>query len=214
MKIKEEVLASVIGMLLTDGGISVISKNKLEVFLTSNSEALRESFKQNLQILFPNLNLKFQTVHGRTVKKIRVCSREVGVEFLKFSTTFRTRPCNTFPVCPKFRGVPERAVPHECNSLNGFPPATLPSFIINGTPAVKRVALRSAMTCDGGIEFHKIVHNGKEYLQRRLLLRCHNPNLLGQWERVFVACGFKITKTINEIRITGKKNNLKSSETK
>ena len=201
---KEEVLASTIGLLLTDGGISVWGKKQLEVFLTSNSQALRNLFEKNIKQLFPERKLKFQTINGKTVKKIRICDKEVGRKLLEFSPTFRTRRCDVFPTCPRLRGLPQRGVCRECKPINGFPPVKIPEFIKEGSIELKRTILRVAMSCDGGIEFHEIVQKRRRNLQRRLFLRCHNPNLLQEWEKIFNDCGFKVTKTKNEIRITGK----------
>lgn len=197
---KEVTLALIVGMLLTDGGISVVGNGGLEIFLSNNSESLKKFFADNLKKLFQDKKLNFKTTHG----KIKLYSKEIAEEFLKLSPTFRTRPCNVPPFCPKWTGHPEKAVPHECNSLNGFPPARIPEFVMNGSIEVKGVALKAAMSCDGGIEFHKIKQNNKEYLQRRLVFRCHNPNLLSQWKKLFLDCGFKVTETKNELRITGK----------
>jgi hypothetical protein len=204
MKEKDKDLAMLIGLLLGDGGISVISKNRFEIFLTSNSRALRESFRKCLENIFPEKKLRFEEISNKTVKKIRICDKEIGEQLLSFSPTFRTRPCNTFPICPMLKGKPEKAVCRECRPINGFPPVKIPEFIANGSPELKRLIVKGVMSCDGGIEFHPIKNGIKVNFQRRLFLRCHNPFLLAQWRKIFEDLGFDTTITKNEIRISGK----------
>ena len=199
-------LATLIGLLLTDGGVSKMSKNRFEIFLASNSEGLRNKFESSMQICF-DVD-RFYTINGETVCKIRAIEEVAGLELLKLSPTFRTRPCDVYPTCPKKTGNAERAIPHKCNSLNGYPPTRVPDFIMEGSVEIKRESLKAAISADGGVEFHTL-SKGIKYLQRRLLLRCHNPNLIKQWRILFEDCGFEVTETKNEIRITGVKQFLK-----
>lgn len=203
----EQHLASLIGMLLTDGGVSKISKNRFEIFLASNSKGLRNEFELDMREHF-GVD-RFYTIHGKTVCKIRAVEESAGLQLLRLSPTFRTRPCNVYPFCPKMLGKELKTIPHECNSLNGYPPTKVPNFIMEGPLKTKRTALRSAMSGDGGVEFHEIFVGHKKYLQRRLIFRCHNPNLKIQWKKLFEDCGFNITETKNEIRISGIEQLLK-----
>jgi len=197
-----EKLIPTITLLLTDGGISRISKNSLEIFLTTNSKELQEIFIKNLTENFGKI--KFTIVPNGTVTKIRVCNKKIGEILLGLSNSFRTRACNTFPVCPKLKGEMKKLPCKKCKPINGFPPTKIPEVIMDGNQLQKRLALKIAMSADGGVEFHLVKQNGKIRWQRRLFLRCHNPNLKQQWKKLFEDCGFTITETDNEIRISGK----------
>ncbi len=195
-------LVSVITLLLTDGGISRLSENSYEIFLTSNSKSIRELFKIEMNEIFGK-KLDFKEIKSSTVTKVRICDVSIAKYLLKFSRSYRTRKCETYPICPKLKGVPEKAACRECKPINGYPPAEIPSIIKNGPLSRKKIAVKIAMSTDGGIEFHKIKVREKSYWQRRLFLRCHNPNLRKDWDKLIKDCGYNTTKTFNEIRISG-----------
>jgi len=203
----EKELATISALLLTDGGVSKISKNQWEIFVTSKSNEILKLFEKNIVKIFHKKTTRIINKNG--VIKSRVCDKKIGEILLKLSPSFRTRSCSKFPICPLMKGKQNKPC-KKCESQNGFPPVIIPDFILLGKDKeIRNLVIRVAMSTDGCIEFHENKLKNKQWFQRRLSFRCHNPNLLDQWSQLFRGLGFKIKKTEKEIRITGKDQLIK-----
>lgn len=199
----ETQLVRLIALLLTDGGISKASKNLYEIYITNNSNIILNMFEACIEDLFGKQ--KFYRYKFKTVKKVKITSKEIGIYLLKFSSSYRTRPCNTYPKCL------DKTLCRICRSINGYPPARIPKFILNGKIEIRQEFLKIAFSADGCIEFYENKNkknnkkSNKKSIQRRISLFCSNPYILKQFKTMIKKCGFNITFTKTEIRITGKK---------
>jgi len=190
-------LSRIVGFLLSDGGVSWASKNLYEIYLTNNSEVLLETFKKDIISLFGEQ--RFYEYQFKTVKKVKVISREISNVLFKLSPSFRKRRCYTYPKCNK-----NKKACLFCKQINGYPPVIIPDFIFSDNK-LKTEFLKVVFSADGCVEMHKCRKKQKtSFLQRRVSLSCYNPHLLSQYENLILSLGFNISKTKYEIRIAGK----------
>lgn len=204
----EMTLAQLIGILLTDGGVSKASKNLYEIYITNNSETLLNLFKVCICELFGQQ--KFYEYKSKTVRKVKFTSDRIAAFLFAFSSSYRTRRCDTYPRCSR---VEDRIPCSVCLPDEGYPPVKIPDFISNGTAEIKKKFLKVAFSAEGCVEFYenKYKNKAKTGLQRRVSLSCYNPNLLKQYSDMLKSLGYKISITKTEIRITGKEQLAKFS---
>ena len=96
--------AKIIAFLLTDGGITKTHFNRPKswrLHFTSTEMFLIKEFKQNLEILFGKQN--FWTSKPKRATTIYLNNSDIAEYYLQFSPTYRTKQCNSNPICPVLR---------------------------------------------------------------------------------------------------------------
>lgn len=171
----ETTLAQLVGILLTDGGVSKISKNLYEIYITNNSETLLQLFKDCISKIFGQQ--KFYEYKSKTVNKVKITSKEIADFLFNLSLSYRTRPCDTYPKCSRMKNKISCKL---CLPDNGYPPVKIPDFILNNNDELKREFLKVVFSAEGCVEFYenKYRYKNKTGLQRRVSLSCYNPRLL------------------------------------
>lgn len=200
-------LASFIGMLLTDGGISRDKRKKstYRFFFTNKCEGLIHVFRQSAQELFGDIN--FVTHKCTRAQHTHFTASKHALKLLSLTKSFRTKACRTHPVCPKFSGAD--AVCLECTAETGFPPTRIPDFVKTGALDVKSAFFRAAFSCDGTCVFVK----KKEYSARRVKLACKHPNLLQEYHDLLMSIGINNRLGKEELVIFGRENLKKFGDT-
>lgn len=164
---------NLIAYLLTDGGID----SQGRVYVASNSKAIIRDFKRQVTSAFGNQ--KFGFSKSRNAIQIRFSNNKIREELLSYSKSYRTRPCNVHPKCPKWRGNKSRSC--NCNPITGVPDAIVPKEIILADKEVKKQFLMRVFTADGGtcLTFRKRKErNNRIEIRRMIVLRCDHPILL------------------------------------
>jgi len=199
-------LVHLIGILLTDGGVSRLTKNLYETYITNNSEVLLKLFKECISKLFGHQ--KFYEYESKTVSKVKVVSNYIANFLFSLSLSYRTRPCDTYPKCRKSE---DHISCKSCEPENGYPPVRIPQFILKGKDKIKKEFLKVVFSAEGCVEFYENRYKSKNKvgLQRRVSLSCYNPHLLKQYSEILRSLGFKISITKTEIRIGGKNQLMK-----
>jgi intein/homing endonuclease len=101
MEIRKVEEAKIIAFLLTDGGITKTHYDRprsWRLHFTSKDEFLLQEFKENIEALFGRQN--FWTNNLRIGTQIYLNNSEIAEYFLQFSPTYRTKQCNSHPICP------------------------------------------------------------------------------------------------------------------
>jgi len=200
-------LAELSGMLLTDGGVTCVS-GKWRVHFTTTSDILEGRFKE-LVIKVLNRHPSKASTHSGTQQNASI--NKIINELHELSPTFRTKPCNHFPICPKLRGKHFQPC-SICNPIKinneMFPPAKIPEFIFNDKHGAIDF-LRAAFTCDGSIILSVAKSKNGFRLDRKVVLSCEHPQLKEQHAQFLVQLGFKPKIRKDCIVLGGKENIVK-----
>ncbi len=193
--------ARLIGALLTDGGISFISGKIWRIHFTSTSPTLTEIFRKDALRILDRKTSK-QIRNNAVIQKSPI--NKLIKEFYRLSPSWRTQPCNSFPICPCQRGFKI----HENHiKLNGrlFPPTKIPDFIFEDNSKAKEF-LKIAFTCDGSV----LLWVGKaEYgfrIDRRVELSCYHPLLKEQYAVLLNKFGIKTKIRWDKVVISKREN--------
>ena len=138
---------NIVAYLLTDGGID----SKGRIYFASTSGVPIEDFKTEVMETFNKQKFSFTTATAARV--IRFSSSNVREKLLSLSPSYRTRPCNVHPICPKLKSN-KRTLNCICEKRrNNYPPTQIPDEIMNGNKEIKREFLKRVFTADGGPVF-------------------------------------------------------------
>lgn len=193
-------LAELLGLLLSDGGIT----DKSRIFFNNKSKKLIERFKELSEICFGNVN--FDERPSKRAVHIRFSSINISNDLHKLTLSFRTRPCNHHPVCP---GIDTNfGICPKGNVNTGFHNVKVPDFIKTSSKEIKIRFLRGLFSGDGSCVFSK----NKKGFNRRVTLTCHHPVLLDEIKELIQSLGIICAKERNEILIRRKSEIKKFKE--
>lgn len=176
---KYEELVQLAAFLLTDGGMSK-DKNTYVIYFTNKSKELHKQFKLIVQEIIPEVLFRTSTYKG--VQRTYFNSIELADLLFELSNSYRTAPCESYPVCALLRGNAEMRPCSVCikrydDSNKAFPDATLP---IVDNEILQREILRTIADTEGGISFlirRKPTHIR---LKREVFLACNHQTLREQ----------------------------------
>ncbi len=97
--------ARIVAMLLTDGGITKTHYDRprsWRIFFASKEKFLLDLFQENIEALFSAQ--RFWMSESRSTVSIYLNNSAVAEYFLKYSPTYRTKQCDSRPICPLLRG--------------------------------------------------------------------------------------------------------------
>lgn len=164
---RETLMARLIGLLLTDGGLSVISKRR-RLHFTSNSEELMREFRYLTKKLF-NLSTKPRIRNGAFHIDVWI-SRKTRDELFSYSPTYRK-------------------LAYDKVSGN-YPEAKIPEFIFNDIK-LAREFLKYVFTADGSVIFNIGKARYGFRFDRCVKLYCEHPNLRKQYFQLLKKLGYK-----------------------
>jgi len=197
-------IAKIIAFCLSDGCVSRRNASKggqaftIEFF--NKDKCLHEIFSQSFIKtfgVFPTL-----LPAKRTLCSL-IHSREITLHLLKLCNSFRTRACNSHPICPVWNG---KSTEGSCfNSLPTmikgipFPTIILPKWV--NIPEISSEFLKIFFSCDGGVSIW--ISNNK--FHKEISLGCGHPLLLQQIKI--------LTEKVLNIPVKEKKNGIRLSKT-
>jgi hypothetical protein len=174
--VKERRLSTLIGLILSDGGIS-FSHNNAEIFFTNTSEKLIEIFTSISKELF-GVEPKIRRKAGKFFQ-INLPSKNAANFLLSLINTGRKKRCNRVPICPKLKGMTNGSC-IVCSPIkirnDIFPLIKLPDFIKNDRQN-KIEFLKAMFSCDGGVALFPRRGKGKLRIEREVFLACKHPLL-------------------------------------
>lgn len=91
---------TLIALCLSDGGIG-LSSDTVYIHFTNKSKILLDLFKEEIRRFSNNKIHQQNKPRGIT---LRVFDKSLALELFKISPSYRTRPCNHFPICPFLKG--------------------------------------------------------------------------------------------------------------
>lgn len=142
-----ENIANLLGLLLSDGSVYYDkSKRTYCIQFTNKSQSLRELFKSRMRECF-HVTRFYETICKNAVS-IRVFSKSVAELLFKYSPTFRTLPCMSFPACNGFSCFP------RCRPLlsagKQYPPCRIHPSVLSNT-LFARAFIRGFVSGDGNV---------------------------------------------------------------
>jgi len=151
MEVKKPEEAKIIAFLLTDGGITKTHFNRPKswrLHFTSKEEFLLAEFKKNIQAMFGKQT--FWESYPKRGKSVYLNSSEIAEYFFRYSPTYRTKQCGSYPSCPKLRGQKygpcKECNPIEFNRLQ-YPPIEVPKL----EQGKKEVFLKYYFSVEGSV---------------------------------------------------------------
>lgn len=170
---RKVLLAKLIGLLLTDGGLSLISGKRWRLHFTANSEKLVTEFQNLVKQLF---NLSVAKDYRKGAWKVQVwISKQVMTELTSYSPTYRT--------LAKEGNQTEAQIPHFIQANNNL----------------AKEFLRYAFTGDGTV----LLYIGKARygfrFDRCIKLYCEHPILRKQYFELLVKLNYKPAMSKSEI---------------
>ena len=175
-------LATLLGLLYTDGCVSPKEKNSWRIYFCVSSLKLRDIFKKSILDVFAipsNRVLLGKTKDG--YYKAIVNSKEIGNFLVSNFGCFRTLKYENGSL-PNVHLRASSAITVKC----------VPDF------------LRAAFTCDGGVSFYPVRQGKRQWLNRCVFLACAHPLLRVDYCTLLDILGlsFKNDPKDGKIRIT------------
>ncbi|MFH0949512.1 MAG: LAGLIDADG family homing endonuclease [Candidatus Aenigmatarchaeota archaeon] len=182
-KNRKELMAKLIGLLLTDGGLSIISGKRWRIHFTSNSEPFVKVFENLIKQLF---NLRIEKNYRNGAWKVQTwISKKVKDELVQYSPTYRTL------------------------SIEGeTTEAKIPDFIYQNSELAKDF-LRYAFTADGTVIFNIGKAKYGFRFDRCVKIYCEHPNLRKQYFELLVRIGYKPTILKDAVLLRKSENIIK-----
>lgn len=166
-------LATLIGLLYTDGCLSPKEKNSWRFYFANKSERLVEIFRECMMQCFalPSTRVRLSKTQDGLYLAI-VNSKEIGAAVTKRFGTFRTLQYKTGEL-PKAHLPVEELLRHN----------------------VSTDFLRAAFSCDGGVNLYVArregPRGGTNWLIRGVYLACAHPTLRRQYHTLLLALGIE-----------------------
>ena len=187
--IVNEKLVALLAFLFTDGGISRHGVNSWRIFFANSSLPAIEMFRALLADSFniPLARIKVRPRQGHHYF-VTLTSKEIGNFLIERFGTFRTL---------KFK-----------NGL--FPTTSIPVAWLEQTQSFP-LFLKVVFSMDGGVKFYPMCdkNKGKRWLERRIALACHHPELRKQYSYLLEKAGIRaVNKEKEKIIVISRKENL------
>jgi len=124
--------ARIVAMLLTDGGITKTHYDRprsWRLFFASNEKFLISLFKENIEALFSAQ--RFWMSESRNTASVYLNNSAIAENLLQYSLTYRTKQCDSRPICPLLRGQKYgpcvRCEPFVFKEIQ-YPPSKIPKM--------------------------------------------------------------------------------------
>jgi DNA-binding transcriptional regulator WhiA len=188
-----EKYAHLLGLLLSDGSVYYDkSKKTYCIQFTNKSERLRNLFKDLMRECF---NVKsFYEISCKNAISIRVFSKRIAEILFRYSPTFRTLPCKSFPACNGFSCF------FECKPIHydgiEYPPSEIHESIISNPNHIKPF-MRGFVSGDGGIYINK--RHGIYTVE----IACYHPFLKNQVIRCLESIGIQTRSKQKAVIVSG-----------
>lgn len=172
-------LGILVGLLLTDGCVS-ISGGNWKITFTNSSEELHNIFKNSMKNAFKVTEFR-EWFDRKGVKSTEIKNKQIVKKLLELTPTFRTR---------EFKG-------------GTFPKPKIPEFIKNMKLKEIGKVLQVAFSADGcvclGVKWNKTKNMWQ--FTRKVKISCKNPDLRNQFRELMVKLGLN-PKIISERELT------------
>lgn len=179
---KEILMARLIGLLLTDGGVCQIAK-RWRIHFTSNSEPFVEEFETLIKKLF---NLRMVKEYRNSAWKVQAwISRKTRDELLKYSPTYRT-----------------------LNIDGKETKAKIPNFIKQDTKLANEF-LKYAFTADGSVRLNVGKARYGYRFDRTITIFCKHTTLRKQYFNLLKRLGYKPTMLSDGALLRRRENLIK-----
>jgi len=179
-----------VSLCLSDGGIGFSSETKYLHF-TNKSNVLLNMFKNEVRKFTSNKIHRQVKPRGIT---LRVFDRDLISELRKISPSFRTKPCNHFPICPVLKNNLQNE--HKHIKLNGtiWSEIKIPENLFRNKRD-KSEFLKIYISCDG---YPSIFPRKDSWsaVERIVAIVCHHPILKKRLSQLMT--DLKIPHTIKE----------------
>lgn len=163
---------------MTDGGVY---KRKNLVYFDSISPVLTDLFKQ----ICKRLGIQKFTEQMRKTKCIQCYSKEFVELLLSFSPTYRTKPCNEYPICT------DNTCKHFRKGKYLLTQAKFPDFIVKAKPPILYEYLRILFSTEGCASMSVTSSGGKFRISRYVLLTAKHPVIRNQITLMLRRAGLK-----------------------
>lgn len=192
----QEVYASLLGILYTDGCVSP-KGSSWRVIVSNNSVAIVDQFGETVSKCFERSIRR--SVRGKLQVGV-LDSKLVGDILLERHGTFRTEACRAGQGCPFLRGG--RKPCRSCSPLQyqgvEYPPASLPQF---ESLAEISAFLQAALSCDGGVNLYVARRGSTKWLIRNVYLACKHPTLIFQYADCLTRLGIGSRIVLRDWRV-------------
>jgi hypothetical protein len=186
--------------LLSDGGMSPRGKESWTIYFRNSDLAVIEEFRKTLSYCIKKSGAVQKRRDGTYMVKIH--SKELGKELLKFSPSYRTSNCERYPACPVLYGKrgPCKICTYGKQKGDNYPPSHLPNLIFKNKKTAKYF-LRIYTTCDGGVS---VTSSKTKYpfLIRKVFIAVANHNLRNELSVLLKNLGFQPKVYSDQIRLT------------
>lgn len=188
-------LANLLGLLLSDGSVYYDkSKKTYCIQFTNKSSRLRELFKGLMKDCF-GVN-KFYEIPCKNAVSLRVFSKRIAENLFRYSPSFRTLPCKSFPRCNMFSCSYCKPLNH--NGID-YPPSQVHDSILSDSEFA-RAFLRGYVSGDGG------VYINKKHSIYTVEIACYHPSLKNQVMDCISFLGIQARLKPKAVLVSGIKN--------
>ncbi len=191
-----ESLANLLGLLLSDGSVYYDkSKKTYCIQFTNKSSRLRNLFKDLMRNCFDVK--KFYEIPCKNAVSLRVFSKRIAEILFRYSPSFRTLPCKSFPACNGFSCL------SECRPLQSgdidYPPSRIHESVFSES-IFTRAFLRGFVSGDGGIYINK------EHGIYTIEIACYHPYLKKQIIACISSLGIQARQKPKAVLVSGIKH--------
>ena len=172
-----------VALCLSDGGIG-FSSNTMYIHFTNTSEVLLDLFKREIRKFSESKIHKQIKPRGIT---LRIFDKKLVRALLNISPSYRTRPCNHFPICPFLKKDRKYGFGnHKHFKQNGliFAKTTVPEYLFQ-TLKDRATFMRIYASCDG---YPSIFPRKSSWsaVERIVAIVCHHPILKTRLHEILV----------------------------
>ena len=163
-----------VALCLSDGGIG-FSSDTMYIHFTNSSDVLLRLFTQEIRKFSSAKIHKQRKPRGTT---LRVFDKELVRTLLTISPSYRTRPCNHFPICPVYRNPNYEGIGshhHFSHHSAVFAEVAIPEDLFPSNDDKARF-LRIYSSCDGYPSIFPRKHSWS-VVERIVAIVCHHPLL-------------------------------------
>ena len=191
-------LSLLVPFLLSDGGMSAKGKNGWLIYFRNKNKVLINHFTSTLKEYTDNTIQTIRKKDGTSF--VRVNDKELGNKLLEYCSSYRTKACSTFPICPRFKN--KRGPCKICTKKTGLPPTKIPSMFL-GNKKLAILFLRIYFSCDGGVSVTKS-KTKYPYLIRKVFVDAKHPRIREDLKKMLFFLGFLPKSYDHQIRLTCK----------
>ncbi len=210
MRIRQLVLLS--AYLLTDGGISARNDRDWTIYFRNKDEEIIKSFQEQLFACCGKNG--YITKRNDGTDFVRLHSKKLAEEMFQLSQSYRTKACNTFPVCRHLNGKMSSCKLFGTLMIDGieYPKAKIPDDVFESKKLAKEF-LKIYASCDGGISVVPAKNKKNSlFLVRKVLFSVKHPILNQQITDLLKSLGYLPSQYKDQIRLVKKKDIAKFSK--